>query len=121
MAQQAEEKHGRNEFDAEKALTFIDRIEKREDALLSLRASYMSDCKVERDAIKEIFREAKGAGHSKKSLKRILADRAAERKRRAEIEDLDIDERAQYEALREHLGDFAGLPLGQAALDRAAA
>jgi uncharacterized protein (UPF0335 family) len=93
-----------------KAKPFLKRIESKLDELESLRGSYMADCKVVREDVREIIGEAKDAGIAVKALKGLVEYRKLERKQDKIAADFDIDESAAYDQLVEALG-----PLGAAA------
>jgi uncharacterized protein (UPF0335 family) len=99
---------------------FLKRIETLNTDLGSLRGSYMSDCKAIRGDIKEVIAEAKDKGVPSKALKQLVRYRELERKQRDLAANLDIDETATFETLVAALGDLATLPLGEAAITKAA-
>ncbi len=91
-----------------------------EDDLASERGTYMQRCKTIRGQMAEVYDEAKTKGVAKKVLKATLKAHLLEKKARACREDLEADEQHEYEMLAEKLGGLAELPLGMAALDKAA-
>jgi uncharacterized protein (UPF0335 family) len=94
-----------------RAKPYMQRIESKLDELESMRGSYMADCKVVREDIKEILGEAKDAGIAVKALKGLIEYRKLERKQEKIADGFDdIDESATYDQLVEALG-----PLGFAA------
>jgi hypothetical protein len=94
-------------------------IEKHHSDLLSERGIYMQKCKRIRDSMAVDYEHAGDKGISKKLLKTIIKERELERKIAGLTDDLEFDEQAEREMLIEKLGDFANLPLGQAAVARA--
>ncbi len=94
-------------------------IEKCHSDLLSERGVYMQKCKRIRDSMAVDYEHASDKGISKKLLKTIIKERELERKIAGLTDELEFDEQAEREMLIEKLGDFANLPLGQAAVARA--
>lgn len=106
-----------NGFDVAKQ--FVSDIERHFETLDSYRGEYMNRCRAVRDLIAQIYDRAKDAGVPKKELKAVIKTRELERK----IEELrdDLEDGAEtFDQIRHALGDLADLPLGTAALDRAA-
>lgn len=66
------------------------------------------------DDIKEMYAEAKANGYNVKALREVIRIRKQDKSQRAEFE-------AILELYREALGDLNGTPLGEAAMQRAAA
>lgn len=102
-----------------KAEPYLRRIENVMAGMESRKGKYMSECKSDREDIKSILGEAKTAGVPTKALRGLVKYRELERKQKAIGEGLDIDEVSTFEILVEALGDFAGTPLGEAAVDAA--
>jgi len=98
---------------------FTHAIEKDMDRLATLKGEYMQDCRQIREAIARTLVEAKDAGIPKREFKLVIRTRALENKLDAITNELEPDERESYDAIRTALGDYADLPLGQAALDKA--
>ena len=65
------------------------------------------------------YDHASDQGISKKLLKIKIKERDLERKIDGVTEDLEADERSEYQMLSEKLGDFADTPLGAAAMAKA--
>lgn len=99
-----------------RAQPFLERIENVLADIASKKGEYMAEAKGLREDIKEIYNEAKDHGVATKALRQLVRYRELERRQAALSEGLDIDERSTFEQLRDALGDFAELPLGQAAL-----
>lgn len=107
-------------LDPEKAKSFIARVEEVESEMASEQGTYMARCKELREEIAEIMDEAKAAGISKKPLRAVLKTRSLQRKLDAERDNLESEAQDTYDQIRHAIGDLADLPLGTAALDRAA-
>jgi uncharacterized protein (UPF0335 family) len=89
--------------------------------LASERGRYMSLCKKIRETIASDYEDAANKGIDKKLLKKIIRERELERKIEALVLDLEPDQTAELDMLKDKLGDFAATPLGSAALQRAEA
>ena len=82
--------------------SYVDRIE-----------AVMAEKKVLSEDIKDIFTEVKSAGYNPKAVRKIIQERAADQAKAAELaETVDLYKRG--------LGMLADLPLGQAAVAKAA-
>lgn len=83
--------------------SFIERVERLEEEKRGLA-----------EDIKEVFSEAKGAGFDTKIMRQIIKDRR-----------MDADDLREQESLiniyKRALGMFSSTPLGEAAMERAAA
>lgn len=108
-----------NEPTAEHVQEAVAAIEKLDDDLLKERMSYMKRCKDIRKIKADEFDSASNRGISKKLLKTKIKERELERKIGGLTEDLEDDERSEYQMLSEKLGEFADTPLGAAALAKA--
>jgi hypothetical protein len=108
-----------NEPTAEHVQEAVAAIEKLDDDLLKERMSYMKRCKDIRKIKADEFDSASNRGISKKLLKTKIKERELERKIDGLTEDLEDDERSEYQMLSEKLGEFADTPLGQAAMAKA--
>lgn len=89
--------------------------------LASERGRYMSLCKKIRETMASDYEDAANKGIDKKLLKKIIRERELERKIDALVLDLEPDQTAELDMLKDKLGDFVGTPLGSAALQRAEA
>ena len=78
----------------------------------------MSKCKKIREIMAGDYDTASDKGISKKLLKKIIKERELERKISALTDDLESDERSEFDMLTEKLGEFANTPLGKAALGK---
>jgi hypothetical protein len=65
------------------------------------------------------LRHVQGAGHPAEALRKLCKERELERDIEALRDDLEPDEQSEINMLVDKLGDFANLPLGQAAISRA--
>jgi len=100
----------------QKIASVIGEIEESEAEILSLKMSYMAEAKVIRERIKDIFQDAADVGFNKKGLRAKVKQRALIRKAKAIESGLDEAAQAALEHYTEKLGDFAGTPLGGAAI-----
>jgi hypothetical protein len=114
MAKKANE--GINGPDDEDVRAAVTNIEAHYADLASERGSYMLKCRRIREAMAADYERAGDQGISKKLLKLIVKERDLSRKIDDLVTDLEPDERSELEMLMEKLGDFATLPLGQAAI-----
>ncbi len=94
---------------------YLEEIDRQDDELLSLRSSYMEECKGPRGEIKEIMASAKEAGVNMKSFRVLLAKHRADRAHDKHVAALEQDDAHDLAKMKEALGDFLDLPLGQAA------
>ena len=117
MTQQSTQTNG---IDTDKAKSFVARIERLKDEILSGRGTYMFLAKRRRDDIKEVIDEAVSDGIPAKALKATIKDRELQRRRGVIQAGLDIDEGVAFEQMKEALGEFGSLPLGVAAIAAAA-
>lgn len=101
---------------ASRAKPFIERIERLDGEIDSLTGEHMAACKELRADIKEVVKEAKGAGINAKALKGIIKQRKLQRKIDAIDTEFDLDESAQFDALALAFGDT---PFGRHAKERA--
>jgi len=108
-----------NEPAAEDVQAAVDGIEKLHGDLLSEKMAYMSRCKIIRKMVADKYDHASDQGISKKLLKMKIKERDLERKIDGITEDLEDDERSEYQMLSEKLGEFADTELGRAALAKA--
>lgn len=112
---------GDNAIDPEVIGKFTGQIENALDELASAKGEYMRQARGIRDTINGIYSEAKDAGIAKRSFKAVIKARGYERKLEACRGDLeDADDLATYDQIVDALGELGDLPLGKAALERAA-
>lgn len=110
---------GSNGFEGAKQ--FVADIERHYGTLDTYRGEYMKRCRDVRDLIAQTYDRAKDAGIPKKELKAVIKARDLKRKIEALRENLEEDGAETFDQIRHALGDLADLPLGDAALKRAAA
>jgi hypothetical protein len=108
-----------NEPTAEHVQEAVAALEKVDADLLDARLAYMKQCKDLRKIKADEYDSASNRGISKRLLKKKIKQRDLERKIDGLTEDLEDDERSEYQMLSEKLGEFADTPLGAAALARA--
>lgn len=109
-----------NAPDSEDVQAAVKNIELHYEELAHERGVYMQKCKRIREKMANDYEVAGNRGISKKLLKTIIKERDLERKIDAITLELEPDERSEREMLVEKLGDFGQLPLGKAAIDKAA-
>jgi hypothetical protein len=108
-----------NGYDSEKLEGYLIEIDAADDALLELKRQYMERCKGPHSDIADTFEAAKEAGIPQTAFRAVIKNRRLQRKIVKNTEKLETDDRDSYERICEVLGDFADLPLGKAAADRA--
>ncbi|PWT89276.1 MAG: hypothetical protein C5B54_09175 [Acidobacteria bacterium] len=101
--------------------TLLRTIDGADDQLASYQGEYMQNCKGPRETIAAVFEQAKDAGIPKRAFKTLVKNRRLDRQMNANVAKLEPDSLAEYEKMVSDLGDFCDLPLGQAAVSRAAA
>lgn len=107
-------------IDGTKAKRFVQEIERHHDTLETFKGEHMSRCKSVRELISENYDLAADAGINKKALKAFVKARALKRKLTDTRADLEEGVET-FDMIAAAIGeDFGGLPLGQAALNRAA-
>lgn len=112
--------HG-NGPNPERTKQCVDRIEGMLRDIDSIIGVAKNECKTKHDAIKDIYQEAKDAwGLSVRALKQVIKVRALERKIEHAREALEEDDAESFDQIRHAIGDLSDLPLGEAALAKAA-
>lgn len=109
-----------NGFDQDKLKGYIDRVENIKSEIASETGAFMKGIRELKDDIKDILTEAKDQGVPMKALKAELKLRDLDREKDKVVAGLEDDDAESLEQIREALGEFASLPLGRAALERAA-
>ncbi|WP_420408656.1 hypothetical protein [Hoeflea sp.] len=109
---------GRNRANSDEMASYINRIEELDAELLREKMAYMERARRIQENKKAVLDEAKEDGLSKKAVRAVVKVRELERKAEAAREDLEDDDAATFDDIREALGDFADSPLGQAAVER---
>jgi Uncharacterized protein conserved in bacteria (DUF2312). len=107
-----------NGYDGEKVRAYVSKIEGYFADMESEKGAYMRRCKSIRESIDVVYEEAKALGIPKKVLKAHVDLRKLEGKKEAIVAKLQDDDAETFEVIADALGDFAMLPLGQAALRR---
>src|SRR5262245_56261344 len=110
---------GSNGFDGEALEKYLTQIDSADDELVALKMEHMRACKAPRQRIRNVMAQAKTAGLNMNALKAVISKHRAERKVDQTIAELEADDRADFEAMKAALGEFADTPLGQAALKKA--
>lgn len=111
-----------NGYDETKARDYFAKVEGHLDELATERGEFMQRCKVIRGHIDEVLTEARDdLGIPKKAFKGVIREHELKRKLEAVRDDLaeDADIQDAFDLLKVALGDFADLPLGAAAIERA--
>lgn len=108
-----------NGFDGDLLKRFIGQIENIGQEMESEKGAYMKRCRDLRDDINSVLEDAKTAGIPKKVLKAHIDLRKLERRKEAVVEKLSDDDTETFEMVADALGDFATLPLGASAVQRA--
>jgi hypothetical protein len=109
---------GSNGYDATELNRYLGLIDREDDELLALKASYMSQCRGPRGRIKDILLQAKEVGCNMVAFREVLAKHRSGRNFDKRIAELEADDRDSFEAMLDALGQFAETELGRAALDR---
>lgn len=104
-----------NKASKEEIASFVTRYEAVNEQVLSEKGQFMRRCAQLNEDKKTILDEAKEKGVPKAALKAVLKVRDLERKVEAAYDALEDDDAAQYDDIREALGDYADTPLGAAA------
>jgi uncharacterized protein (UPF0335 family) len=96
--------------------SFVDEYEKMEAEKLQRKMAYMAECAKIAGRQKDLIDDAKGQGLNGKVLRSIVKARSFERKAEEVFDTLEDDDANLFKDIREALGDYADLPLGQAAV-----
>jgi tRNA U54 and U55 pseudouridine synthase Pus10 len=115
----AAKREGTNELSGEHLKRYLDEIDKADDKLIALKVEHMRLCKGPRGKISSIMKEARETVENIEAFRTVVAAHRAERKIEARIEELEADDRADYDKMEEALGTLADTELGQAALSKA--
>ena len=110
---------GTNGFERAVTEGLLKEIDHLDEQLASLKGEYMNACKGPRGDIADVFKAAKDKGLPMRAFRALVKNRRLDKKMSANVDRLEGDDQAHYEALVVGLGDFCDLPLGQAALRRA--
>jgi hypothetical protein len=109
---------GSNGFDGDQLKAYLAEIDKADDALIKLKVEHMSACKAPRGRIKAVMKEARETVNIE-AFRAVVKKHRAERKIEQRIDELEADDRADYDSMLDALGAFADTPLGDAALKKA--
>lgn len=109
-----------NGYDPEAVKSFVARIENLQGEIEELREAFKSDCEPLKEDIKVVKEEAEYAGIPKKELNKVLSARALAQKIEKQRGKLEPHEKTNYDNLMLALGGLKDLPLGIAALGKAA-
>lgn len=96
--------------------TAVKDIEECYADLATEKGKYMAKAKKIREEMSGCYDTASEKGIAKKLLRKIVKERALERKIAAITDGLEDDEQNELNMLMEKLGEFANTPLGKAAL-----
>lgn len=107
---------GRNRANPSEAGSFVDKFEALESEVLREKMAYMERCRRIRGQQKDLLDDAKSQGVNGSLIKAIVKARAYEAKAAAIEDNLEDDDRKFFQDIREALGDYGDLPLGQAAI-----
>lgn len=110
---------GGNGYDRGMVEQLLKQVDAADAELLSLKGSYMQDCKSPREAIAAVMEQAKDAGVPRAAFRALIKNRRLDRQMGNNVEKLEDDQRAEYDKLLTDLGDFVDLPLGRVAAERA--
>lgn len=110
---------GTNGISGEHLKAYLGEIDKADDELIAMKVEHMAACKGPRGKIRAIMKEARETVENIEAFRVIVAAHRAERKIEARIEELEADDRADYDKMEEALGAYADTELGKAALKKA--
>jgi len=110
---------GGNGYDRDQLERLLTEIDGADDELLSLKGEYMQSCKGPRETIAGVFEQAKNHGIPRAAFRVLVKNRRLDRQISSNVENLEVDQQAEYDQLLVGLGDFVNLPLGDAAARRA--
>lgn len=110
-----------NGYNGEALAGYIRKIESLFADMASEQGAYMRRCQDIRGSIGVVYTEAKALGIPQKVLKAHVDLRKLEEKKLALVEAFEGEDAETFEQIAEALGDFAALPLGFAAVEKARA
>lgn len=110
---------GSNGLSGEGLQRYLAEIDGADDELIALKIDHMNACKGPRGRIRAVMKEARESSENIEAFRVIVAAHRAERKIEARIEELEADDRADYDKMEEALGAFADTALGKSALSKA--
>lgn len=112
------QQQGQNGFDRVLSERLLRDIDEADTQLASLKGEYMAECKGPRESIAAVFQTAKDKGLPVRAFRALVKNRRLDRQMSSNVDRLESDDQANYDALVIGLGDFVDLPLGQAAVRR---
>lgn len=110
-----------NGFDGDKLKSYLTKLDELDAEIESSKGAHMNRCQKIRGSMDVVYEEAKALGIPKKVLKAHHQLRKLEVRKSAVVDKLSDDDVETFEAVSDALGDFAQLPLGAAAVQRAEA
>ena len=110
---------GTNAINSTDAKRWVGEIEKLDEEILSIKMRNAAEQKAVKERKKSCFERAEAAGLPMEALKLELFRRDQDRKRKERESDAGEDRVELADMIRTALGDFAALPLGQAAVETA--
>lgn len=108
-----------NAYDPEVLKLFVGELERHQMQLESYKGEHMQRCKTVRGHMSDVYDRASDAGIPKRMLKARMKASELEQKAKAVRDNLEEEERDDYDMIRDALGDFADSPLGAASLQKA--
>lgn len=105
---------GRNSATDAEAASFVDKFEEFQRRIEALKVEHLNRCRAVRQEMAELLDDAKSQGVAKGDVKDAAKHRKLTRDAQALLE--DRDDGSRLKGILEALGDFAGSPLGAAAL-----
>ena len=109
-----------NGYDQTTVKRFVSEIERCDEQIRSIKAENAARCKGVMENKKDIYDAARNAGLPKSALRAVIAVREMERRVKEARAKLEDDGQDSFDMIRHALGDFGDLPLGAAALNKAA-
>lgn len=98
---------------------YLGEIDKADDKLIELKVDHMQACKGPRGRIRNMMKEARESGVNMEALRLIIAAHRRDREIQRRIDELEDDDRDEFETMEQALGAFGETELGQAALGKA--
>lgn len=106
-----------SDIDQDLVRSIVDQIEMNLDKLAQERSTYMNACKPFHGANRDLYDKAKEAGITRSSMRAMIKERQLQKKIAKNRDELEVDDRAQMDAMREALGPFADTELGRFAVE----
>lgn len=105
-----------NEIDTEKTARIVSEVDKCDDELVDLRMEYAAKAKAPKQRRSDWIQMGIDGGLPREAFKLYLKEHAFDRKMERLRADVEEDTLELADMIRAKLGDFAGLPLGDAAV-----